>query len=108
LRVVIIYRPLMLFFWAGAGFIGVGTVAGIRFLGFYLAGNGGGHIQSVILAALCILLGTMLWMMGIFSELISTNRKLLEKVNWRLQRINDEIGAGNTGGVRHTRAPLRD
>lgn len=89
LRVVIIYRPLKLFFWMGAMLVAVGVVAGLRFLYFYLFGDGGGHIQSVVFTALCILLGVLMWMMGVISELISTNRKLLERINWRVQRLED-------------------
>ncbi len=92
LRVVIIYRPLKLFFWVGAVLIAVGFIAGLRFLYFYLGGDGGGHIQSVIFTALCILLGVLMWMMGVISELISTNRKLLERINWRVQRLEDRAG----------------
>ncbi len=93
MRVVIIYRPLKLFAWSGATMIGFGFLVGLRFMYFYLAGTGDGHIQSVILASLCIMLGAMMWMMGIISELISTNRKLLETVNWRLQRLGDRVSS---------------
>lgn len=88
-RVVVIYKPLKIFFWSGAGFFTLGLVAGMRFLIAYLHGQGDGHIQSVIFTAMCILLGAMLWMLGALSELISTNRKLLERINWRVQRIED-------------------
>lgn len=89
LRVVIIYRPLKLFAWAGALMFLAGFLAGLRFLYFYLSGEGDGHIQSVIFASMCILLGALMWMMGVISELISTNRKLLERISWRLQRLED-------------------
>ena len=88
-RVVVIYKPLKLFFWSGAGLLLVGGLAGARFLLAYLQGDGAGHVQSVMFAATCVLLGAMLWMMGALSELIATNRKLLERVNWRVQRLED-------------------
>lgn len=89
LRVVIIYRPQKLFTWAGAVMLLAGAMAGLRFLYFYLSGAGDGHIQSVVFASMCIMLGALMWMMGIISELISTNRKLLERINWRIQRLED-------------------
>lgn len=89
LRVVIIYKPLKLFVWSGAVLIAIGSLAGLRFLYYYLSGNGDGHIQSVVFASLFILLGALLWMLGVIAELISTNRKLLEKINWRLQRLDE-------------------
>ena len=82
-----IYRPLALFAYIGAIFVTLGLIAGIRFLYFYLGGAGEGHIQSVILASLCVTLGTLLFMMGLIGDLIATNRKLLENVDNRLRDI---------------------
>lgn len=86
-RVFVIYRPLTLFFWLGSVFLLAGVGVGIRFLQFFLEGAGEGHVQSVILASLCITLGTLLWMMGLIADLVATNRKLLERVQLRLARI---------------------
>jgi len=91
LRVVLIYRPLKVFAWLGSVLVAAGLIAGLRFVYFYFSGHGDGHVQSVIFASLCLTLGTLTWMMGIVSELISTNRKLLEKVSWRLQRLEDRF-----------------
>ena len=91
LRVVIIYKPLKVFAYSGAVMLAIGGLAGLRFLAAYLQGQGEGHIQSVIFASMCILLGAMLWMMGAISELIATNRKLLERINWRVQRQESGI-----------------
>jgi hypothetical protein len=84
LRVFVIYRPLALFVYVGSVFMAIGVIAGFRFLYYYLANGGEGHIQSVILASLCITLGMLLYMMGLIGELIATNRKLLEKINYKL------------------------
>ena len=86
-RVFLIYRPLTLFFYTGSFFMLVGLAAGMRFLFYFLANDGEGHIQSVVLASLCVTLGMLLYMMGLIADLISTNRKLLEKANLRLQHI---------------------
>jgi hypothetical protein len=83
----VIYRPLALFFYIGSLFMAVGVVAGARFLYYYVANGGEGHIQSVILASLCITLGTILYMMGLIGDLIATNRKLMERMNVRLQHL---------------------
>jgi glycosyltransferase involved in cell wall biosynthesis len=86
-RVFVIYRPLVLFAWAGSVCTLAGLAIGVRFLVFLAAGDGGGHVQSLILAALCILLGSLSFMIGLVADLIATNRKLMEQVNLRLQRI---------------------
>lgn len=93
LRVFVIYRPLWLFLWTGALFGIAGVGLGLRFLYFYFVGGGNGHIQSVILAALLIILGTLLCLMGFLADLIATNRKLLERVHLRLQRVEHKLNA---------------
>ncbi len=87
LRVFVIYRPLTLFLWIGGILVTAGIAVGIRYLVFLAAGAGGGHVQSLILAALCILLGCMSFMIGLVADLIATNRKLMEQIDLRLQRI---------------------
>src|SRR5690348_1622593 len=57
LRVFVIYRPLTLFLWIGTILVVAGIAVSARYLAFLAAGDGGGHVQSLILAALCIMLG---------------------------------------------------
>lgn len=99
LRVVVIYRPMRLFATVGTILAVIGFLVGLRFVYFYFTGDGSGRIQSVILSTLCILLGAMAWMMAVISELIAVNRKLLEKLNWRIQGIEDSI-SGRTQPLR--------
>lgn len=86
LRVFVIYRPLALFLCVGSIFLAIGSLIGIRFLYFYLHGLGEGHVQSVILASLCITIAVIMFMMGLIGDLIATNRKLLEKIDYRIKR----------------------
>jgi glycosyltransferase involved in cell wall biosynthesis len=86
-RVFAIYRPLVLFFWPGAILLGVGFVFGLRFLYYFAIGDGGGHVQSVVFVALCLMLGSLSLMIGFIADLISTNRKLIERTHVRIQRI---------------------
>lgn len=90
LRMFVVYRPLAFFAWLGALFFAAGLVAGFRFLFFYMGGAGAGHVQSVIFSALCIIVGLMLTMIGLIGDLIATNRKLLERIDVRLQHIERE------------------
>jgi glycosyltransferase involved in cell wall biosynthesis len=91
LRVFVIYRPLILFFWIGAVLVATGIAVGIRYLVFLAAGDGGGHVQSLILAALCIMLGSLSFMIGLVADLTATNRKLLEQIDFRLQRMQGNV-----------------
>jgi hypothetical protein len=85
LRVFVIYRPLALFVAIGSVFLLAGFAVGLRFLMDYFFGDGSGHIQSLILSSLCVTIGTLLYMMGLIGDLVATNRKLLERVDMRLQ-----------------------
>ncbi len=87
LRVFAIYRPFFLFFWPSIILSAAGLLAGLRYLYFVLIGDGAGHIQSVIFAALCLILGAITLMMGFLADLIATNRKLMERIDVRLQRL---------------------
>jgi len=86
-RIFVTYRPLLFFFSFGLLVLLIGTLIGIRFLFYYLSGDGGGHIQSLILAALLVGMGFQLIVLGIVADLIAVNRKLLEKIDWHTQRI---------------------
>lgn len=88
-RVFVIYRPLAVFFWSGLVLWLAGLAVGLRFTWFYFHGEGSGHIQSVMFTALCLTLGTLLWMMGVVADLISTNRRLLEKIHYHLRDLPD-------------------
>src|SRR5690606_20797327 len=61
LRVFAIYRPLTLFFWPGLALAIAGLIAGLRFVYFYLTSGGDGHVQSVVFAALCLILAALMF-----------------------------------------------
>jgi len=86
LRVFVIYRPLPLFMWLSLFLMLVGIAVGARYLAFLAMGDSSGHIQSLILSALCIMLGAISFMIGLLADLISVNRRLMESINFRLQQ----------------------
>ncbi len=51
-RIFIIYRPFLFFGTIGSVMFGAGLLSGLRFLWFYLNGDGEGHVQSLILACI--------------------------------------------------------
>lgn len=88
LRIFVIYRPVAFFSLPGLVLSLIGASAAVRFLYFYFAtGNGTGHVQSLVLGALCMILGAMSFMIALLADMISANRKLLEKIALRLQRV---------------------
>jgi glycosyltransferase involved in cell wall biosynthesis len=93
-RVLVIYRPLFVFSIAGSAAVIVGLLAGIRYLYFFLIGQGGGHIQSVVLSSLCLILGFLFLMLGLLADMMSVNRKLMERIHFRIQNMEYKQGDG--------------
>ncbi len=85
-RIFVIYRPFRFFGAIGAVLFGAGFLIGIRFLWFYLGGEGGGHIQSLILASSLLVMGFQTLLIAFVADLLAANRKLLEDVRYR-QRV---------------------
>lgn len=90
LRIFVIYRPVPLFFWPGVALAMVGGAAAVRFLYFFLTGAGDGHVQSLIFGGLSITLGAMMVMLAVLADMITANRKLLEGMMVRVQRIEHD------------------
>lgn len=91
LRVFMTYKPFMFFMVPGILAFSAGMLISLRFLYFFFTEGGGGHIQSLILAALLLGSGFFLSIVGLLADLISVNRKLLEKIDWRVQKLEERI-----------------
>lgn len=86
LRIFITYKPLRFFAIIGSIFLIPGIVLGIRFIYFFIIGNGAGHIQSLIFAAILIILGVLFGILGLIGDLISKNRRLLEDIQYNMRK----------------------
>ena len=86
LKVYSMYRPLRLFTLAGGTTFLLGFAIGCRYLFFFFMGQTEGHIQSLILSAILLIVGFQIIMMGIAAELISVNRQLLEDIQLRIKK----------------------
>lgn len=85
-RIFIIYKPLR-FFFIIACLIALPAVYFVcRFLIFYVIGEGGGHVQSLVLSAALFALAGIAGVGGILADLIATNRLLLEDLRTRALR----------------------
>jgi glycosyltransferase involved in cell wall biosynthesis len=88
-RTYAMYNPLRVFVAAG----GVAAVAGLipifRFLYFFAIGEGTGHVQSLVLGGVLMILGVVSIMFGIVADLVGRNRQILETVLERVRRIED-------------------
>ena len=86
LKVYSMYRPLKVFTIAGGVTFLVGFMIGCRYLFFFFHGQTEGHIQSLILSAIMLIVGFQIIMMGIAADLIAINRQLLEDIQLRIKK----------------------
>ncbi len=73
----------------------LGLIIGTRFIWYFYAGNGGGHIQSLILAAVLLIVGFLTFLLAILGDLLSVNRRLLEELQQRERRRRIEASFGH-------------
>jgi hypothetical protein len=81
LRITALYKPLKMFSAAAAIFLFAGILLGARYLWFVFAGrNPSGHVQSLILAAVLIVVGAQTFLIALLADLVGINRTLLEEL----------------------------
>ncbi|MBN2134322.1 MAG: glycosyltransferase family 2 protein, partial [Acidobacteria bacterium] len=91
IRIYTMYEPLKIFFYIGAFLGALGAFLLLRFLWFYFfTSSGHGHVQSLLFGIAFVIVGIQIFLIGLVSDLIASNRKLIEKVLLRLksERLN--------------------
>lgn len=86
IRMFIVYRPFRFFITFAVILLVFGLTLVGRFLYYYFAGQGNGHIQSLILAAVFLISSVQLGIVAIIGDLLSINRKLLEDIQIRVKK----------------------
>jgi len=89
LRSYAMYRPLRIFTSLGILLFSIGILLGLRFVYFrYILNQDIGQIQSLILAAILAIVGFQAFMIGLVSDLIAFNRKILEEILYRIRELS--------------------
>jgi len=99
LRAYALYQPLRLFFTLGILSLLAGLLIGARFLWFYFNGSGGGHVQSLILAAIFVIVGFQVLLIGLVADLVAFNRKIMEETLYRVRRAEAEQAGSDGAGA---------
>lgn len=99
------YQPLKVFTFVGTGAFLVGLIPVARFLYFFFNDGGGGHLQSLVLGGVLIVVGFTAFTIGLVADLIDSNRKLIETLLEKVRRLelvqesfDGEIGRISTDG----------
>ena len=86
IRFFIIYSPTKFFGIISLLLFFTGTIIGCRFLYYYFNNQGSGHVQSLILCSIILILSFIAGNIAIISDIISINRKLLEDIQEKLRQ----------------------
>jgi hypothetical protein len=86
-RIYTMYEPLKVFSFIGLLIFGTGFAISARFLYFYVTGSGSGHLQSLILSAVLLIVGFQILLIGLVADVISANRKLIEDLLYRVRTL---------------------
>jgi glycosyltransferase involved in cell wall biosynthesis len=86
-RIYAMYEPLKVFTYIGLTVFGVGFLLGLRLVYYYFKFEAGRHIPSAIAAAVLMIVGFMVLIIGLVADLISANRKLLEDLVYRVRTL---------------------
>ena len=90
IRMYTMFQPLKVFFYVGTTLFSLGSIGVLRFLYYYFAAGGAGHIQSLIISGVLVMLGFILIMIGLVADIISFNRRLIEDTLYRVRKM--ELG----------------
>jgi len=91
-RMYTMYKPLKVFFALGLVMLVAGVLPIGRFLYFYAIGDGAGHVQSIVLGGMLVVLGVVTLLIGLLADLINFNRKLMEMTLMRIGDMESQLG----------------
>jgi glycosyltransferase involved in cell wall biosynthesis len=105
MRAYTTHNALRVFVGTGAAVALVGAVPIMRFLWFWMIGQGNGHVQSLVIGGALLMLGTITAVMGMLADLIATNRKLLEMNLAKLRQMEEQLEQLATRGESASASP---
>jgi len=97
-RIYAMYEPLKVFGLIGMMVFLGGVAITARFVYYFLGGAGQGHVQSLVVSAVLMIVGFQIALIGLVADVISGNRKLLEDLLYRVRRMELAATADGTRG----------
>ena len=91
LRAYMMYQPLKCFTYLCMLPLLIGIGIGMRFLYLFAIGQGTGHVQSLILACTLIIIGFLTFMIGLVSDLMASNRRILTDTQYHVRRMEYDM-----------------
>jgi hypothetical protein len=91
----VMYQPLRVFCLIGLALALLGGAPIARFLYFYANGDGQGHLQSLVLASVLLVMSFVSFATGLLADVVSRNRQLLEMTLEKVRRLELEHNASS-------------
>jgi glycosyltransferase involved in cell wall biosynthesis len=91
-RIYAMYEPMRVFMTGAILIALVAAVVWGRFAYFFVSGDGGGHVQSLILGGMLFNASMLLAALGIIGDLLAGQRTMLQRTFERVRRIELELG----------------
>jgi glycosyltransferase involved in cell wall biosynthesis len=89
-RIFLLYEALRVFLTISAFPFVAGMALLLRYGYFYIIGDSQGHIQSLIIASILLILAFQTTLLGLLADLIGKNRRLSEDIQYRLRRKSSD------------------
>lgn len=99
-RAYAMYQPVRVFVTISLVLVLVGLLGVARFLWYYSQGAGSGHVQSLVLSAVLLIIGLQVGLIGLVADLIAGHRRLMEEALYRIRKLdiaNDQYAADLPG-----------
>ena len=87
-RIFLMYEALRSFLILGAVPLVAGFLLLLRFGYFYIIGQGQGHVQSLIISSILILIAFIIFLLGFLADLIARNRRINEEIVYRMRKMD--------------------
>lgn len=92
-RIFMVYKPARFFAYLGTIPFSLGFLLGMRWIVLYFDDPTRGRVPSLILAAIMLLMGFQVWVLGLVADLLNVNRTLLEEL--QLSARERDLAAGS-------------
>jgi len=86
-RIFVVYKAFRFFMSIGVVALLLGLAGGVRYLCYYVAGDSGGHVQSLILSSILLGVGFQTILTAFLADLLAVNRRLMEDIQYRVKKI---------------------
>lgn len=87
IRAYLMYKPMRFFITLGCFPFLIGVGLGVRYIILLCMGAGQGNVQSLILCSMLILIGVMIWVVGLLADVMAANRKIMQEIQQKVREI---------------------